>query len=309
MTASSNRSGTGKGQRLAQRLSHILALLHQGDRIEKHDLARNFQVDVRTIERDLSERLYGIAERNEEGHWQLSYSARSTIPVTHLHRHARMTGTEELFPDPGLNYLLKQLETPERERAIHVQPTAYENLGPRSGLFSQLQEAIKSCKECSFVYKGKQRQIQPYRLIHKTGVWYLAAVDDGKLKNFSVALIESLKVDEASHFIPRRTHHDYINRKEDIWFTSETTEVTLRVASGIAHYFTRRDLLPRQQHRSEPDGSLIVTTHIGHMNQLLPVVRYWLPNIRILQPAAWHEAVMDSLRQTLKRWEPEDEKE
>ena len=47
-----------KGEKLALRISHILALLHQGDTIEKHELAQSFGVDVRTIERDL-----GVASR------------------------------------------------------------------------------------------------------------------------------------------------------------------------------------------------------------------------------------------------------
>ena len=42
-----------KGEKLAQRLSHILALLHQGDSLDKHQLAQAFNVDVRTIERDI----------------------------------------------------------------------------------------------------------------------------------------------------------------------------------------------------------------------------------------------------------------
>ena len=43
------------------------ALLHQGDHLDKHLLADWFQVDVRTIERDLAERLDGIVERYAQG--------------------------------------------------------------------------------------------------------------------------------------------------------------------------------------------------------------------------------------------------
>ena len=74
------RRASAKGEKLAQRLSHILALLHQSDTIDKHQLAQAFSVDVRTIERDLGERLHGIAERGLEGRWQLAHAARSTIP-------------------------------------------------------------------------------------------------------------------------------------------------------------------------------------------------------------------------------------
>lgn len=87
-----------KGEKLAQRLSGIIARLHQGESIDKHQVASQFGVDVRTIERDLHQRLHGIAERNEQGLWVLSHKARSTIPARSLHDYARMAGTRPNHP-------------------------------------------------------------------------------------------------------------------------------------------------------------------------------------------------------------------
>ncbi|MCL2524051.1 MAG: hypothetical protein FWF20_10510 [Betaproteobacteria bacterium] len=108
---------SAKGEKLARRLSAILATLHQGGNIDKHQLAEEFQVDIRTIERDLGERLYGIAERNDQGRWQLTHTARSTIPVRQLDDYAKLAGTQHLFPDTSLRYLLDQLHTPAADRA------------------------------------------------------------------------------------------------------------------------------------------------------------------------------------------------
>lgn len=289
--------------RLAERLSKILALLHQGDDIDKRWLAEKYKVSVRTIERDLADRLHGIVEHTAEGRWQLVPQQRSTIPARHLHGYARLAGTEHLFPDRSLPYLLEQLEAPEPRRATRVQPTPHEDLRTQGPAFAQLQAAIEQHHECRFTYKGKPRHVQPYRLIHKTGVWYLAAEEAGRLKNFSVGLIEALQVDEASGFTPKRTHQEYINTKDDVWFTEDTIEVLLRVAPEAAHYFTRRQLLPQQQQREDSDGSLLVTTHINHVHQLLPVVRYWLPNVRIVKPLEWHAELVAGLRQALTQWD------
>lgn len=294
---------SAKAKKLAQRLSHILALLHQGGTINKHELAQKFVVDVRTIERDLADRLQDIATRTPEGQWQLNPHHRSTIPSQYLYQYARLAGTEHLFPDTTLPYLLAQLETPEPSRAIHVQLTHQEDLHNQGPYFAQLQMAIEQQHECRFIYKDKSRHAQPYRLIHRNGVWYLAAIESGLLKNFSVALVQALEVDKASHFVPDPAHHEYINGKEDVWFTAKTTEVLLRVAPEVAHYFARRPLLPQQQHRADANGSLLVTTHISHPQQLLPVVRYWLPHVRIVQPAELHQQVIESLRQALVYWE------
>lgn len=292
-------SGSPTATKLALRLSKILALLHQGENIDKHALAEQYEVSVRTIERDLTDRLHGIAEQADDSHWHLVHQHRSTIPTKQLNEYTSLVGTAQLFPDPSLPYLLKQLDTPKPRRTTHVQPTPREDLRTQSPAFAQLQAAIEQHCECRFTYKAKPRHAQPYRLIHKDGVWYLAAEEGGKLKNFSVALIEALETDDSSRFAPKPQHLDYINNKDDVWFTESTTEVLLRVAPEAAHYFARRQLLPQQQHRADTDGSLLVTTHINHMNQLLPVVRYWLPNVRIVKPMEWHEALVDGLRQAL----------
>lgn len=162
-----------KAQKLAQRLSNILILLYQGGSVDKHQLAQQFGVDVRTIERDLGERLHGIAECGPAGQWKLSSALSSLIPAPHLEDHADLA--------------------------------------------------------------------------------------------------------------------------------SETTEVLLRVAPEVAHSF----VLPRslsQQRRTDADGSLLVTTRINHPQQLLPVVRYWMPHVQIVQPVKLHQALVDGLRQTLDVW-------
>ena len=292
-----------KNEKLALRTSRILARLYQGETLDKHQLVEEFNVSVRTIERDLR-RLGETVQKTEGERWQLAPSSRSTIPTAHLHSYARLAGTAQLFPDASLRYLLEQIQTPEPRRATHVQPTPHEDLRPQSPQFSALQAAIEQRQECRFTYKAKPRQAQPYRLIHKNGVWYLAAEEAGRLKNFSVALIEGLQVDETRRFSPKAAHQEYINAKDDVWFTEGTTEVLLRVSPDMAHYFTRRPLLPRQQQRLDADGTLLVTTHINHMNQLLPVVRYWLPHVRIVQPVEWHEALVGGLREVVERWEP-----
>jgi len=305
MAVQNTRRSSAKGEKLAQRLSHILGLLHQGDTIDKHQLAQDFQVDVRTIERDLGERLLHLAERNDSGRWQLTHSARSTLPARKLNDYAQLTGTQHLFPDASLRFLLELLQTPPAHRTVHVQPVAQEDMRGQGAVFAQLQMAIQERHECRFGYKDKPRLVQPYRLIHKSGIWYLAATEEGRLKNFSVSRMTGLQIDTTGQFVPVAEHHDYINNKDDVWFTPDTTEVLLRVAPEAAHYFSRRPLLPQQLNRTGPDGSLLVTTQISHSQQLLPLVRYWLPHVRILQPAQLRHALFASLQDAIATLERE----
>ena len=36
--------------------------------------------------------------------------------------------------------------------------------------------------------------------------------------------------------------------------------------------------------RELEDGGLILSAKVGHPNQVLPIVRYWIPNIHIISP-------------------------
>lgn len=106
-------------------------------------------------------------------------------------------------------------------------------------------------------------------------------------------------------FAPQPEHLAYLERQPDIWFTQQPVEATLRVAAAVAHYFTRRDLLPGQITRTDADGSLLVTATIHHPQQLLPIVRYWMPHVRILEPQEWEEQLIHSVQETLRQWLPE----
>jgi predicted DNA-binding transcriptional regulator YafY len=57
------------------------------------------------------------------------------------------------------------------------------------------------------------------------------------------------------------------------------------VAPEVAGYFKRRKLIANQVIEKElQDGSLLVSARVGHPNQILPIVRYWIPHLRILSP-------------------------
>ena len=77
----------------------------------------------------------------------------------------------------------------------------------------------------------------------------------------------------------------------------------------VAHYFTRHDLLPNQRTRADADGSLLIDTTIHHPQQLLSIVRYWMPHMRILKPAQWQQMLIESVQQTLELWNQANPKE
>ena len=70
----------------------------------------------------------------------------------------------------------------------------------------------------------------------------------------------------------------------------------------VAGYFKRRKLLPHQEIDSELDGGdLVVSTNVAHADELLPIVRYWIPHVRILEPLEFQSQLEGGLANYLGR--------
>lgn len=60
----------------------------------------------------------------------------------------------------------------------------------------------------------------------------------------------------------------------------------LELRRAAAHYFQRRTLIANQVVEAvATDGSLRLVAMVGHPNEILPIVRYWIPHLRIVEPA------------------------
>jgi hypothetical protein len=73
----------------------------------------------------------------------------------------------------------------------------------------------------------------------------------------------------------------------------------LKVDREVAGYFKRRKLIANQVIEKElEDGGLIVSAKVGHPNQVLPIVRYWIPHLRVISP----EGLQAELERELTRY-------
>lgn len=143
--------------------------------------------------------------------------------------------------------------------------------------------------------------VSPYKLLNLKGIWYLAALDGDKLKTFSFAKIEKLKLLDAT-FAWSKEVDIKLATEDGIWFTETQHEVVLKVSADVAGYFKRRKLIANQViEKKLADGDLLISAKVGHPNQVLPIVRYWIPHIRIISPEAWQQDLEQGLSEYAKR--------
>lgn len=283
---------------LAYRLASILLKLNQDESFSPQELADEFGVHERTIYRDLN-RLAGVAERTHDGRYQLIPEYRGRLRPKDLEAFAKLVGVEGLFPQSSSRFLLALLDTLSQS-SILVRGHHYETLKPQDTQFQQLDEVIRQNKRCTLTYADKRRTLEPYRLVNSKGIWYLAATDEGRLKSFSLSRISQLHVSDDT-FEPRSDIRQQIEEDDDVWFSEEKTEILLTVAPQVAYYFQRRKLLPYQMIDKElENGGLIVSSRVDDEDQILPLVRYWIPHVRIMEPAWLRETLEQEIRAYVK---------
>lgn len=183
----------------------------------------------------------------------------------------------------------------------------YEKLDGKEPLFRELEQAIVARNSVSFDYqradgeKKSYADVSPYKLVNSKGIWYLAAADAAKLKTFSFTKICHLRVLDATFDWDARIDEE-ICSEEGIWLSEQKQEIMMKISSEVAGYFKRRRLIVNQVIEKElEDGGLIISAKVGHPNQVLPIVRYWLPNIRIISPESLQEEMERGLAHYLTR--------
>lgn len=287
---------------IAYRLAELLRRLNEGHRLDPQTLTQEFGVNLRTIQRDLNERLAFLELDKSEGLYRISGLRLGLLTTSDVERFASIAGLQGLHPKLGTELLRDLLDS--RLQSLQIRGHHYEDLSGREDAFRQLKQAIEFRHPVSFRYRKPDGEklvqaLQPYKLVNQNGIWYLAACDAGALKSYSFTKISALLVDASSTFEPDSAVVSILEQEDSIWLNLKKTEVVLKIGSEAADYFRRRKLIAGQKIEKElADGGLLVSCLIAHPNQILPIVRYWLPNIRVISP----EGLQDDLEQQLRNY-------
>lgn len=289
---------------LVQRLAMMLVKLNQGEALEPRQLAEDFGVNLRTIQRDLNERFGYLPLEKVDGGYRMSPAFLGRLSLKDVERFARLSGVMGLFPSLSVDFL-RDIFDSRLEPALVVKGHHYEDLRGLEAQFKALEQAIVAQRRVRFAYPGssgaKSYLVDPYKLVNQKGVWYLAARHADKLKTFSFTRIDGLLVTD-ERFEPEAQMLQRIDGEEGVWLSDRTMEVLIAVDADAAPYFRRRRLIANQKIVDErDDGSLTVSTHIGHPNQVLPIIRYWIPHLRVLSPKELQDELEAGLEVYLNR--------
>ena len=152
--------------------------------------------------------------------------------------------------------------------------------------------------------EGSLHDLKPLKIVNYQGFWYLVALDarNDLLKKYYLKNISEIEIDDAT-FTTDTKLEDALENALSIWFEKDREPMTvkLRIGPAIAKYFKRKPLSKAQKIMGEKeDGTLTITLPITHEMEIIPIVKYWMPHIRLLEPEWIREMIDDDVRMYLQ---------
>ena len=291
-------------ERLADRLANILTKLNMGYQLSIKELASEFGVSTRTISRDFDRinTYLPLLQDNENKKFYLDSNYLGKIAPKDIRNFAQLSGISHLYPSLDMSFLRELLDS-RAHQIYSAKGYSFEDASQFKELFKVLGKAIQEQRQIGFLYKGESRLVQPYRLIHHHGSWYLAAVRKDQLRTYRISHIQLMHAThEYPQFIPDQDIVKVVEDDDSIWFGQDKQEIILSIDSQVAFYFKQRSILPEQQIvRELGDGGLLVSSKINHDMQLLPLIRFWIPHLKIVNPERLQDEMEKGLKEYLER--------
>ena len=290
------------------RLSYIYDRLSRSpDGVTIKDLSDEIKVSTKTIQRDLHEALSGSGVYCDGRRWKLSRTSaddglavEERIVLGILDSLAKHAGPA--FYNKA-HQLLEQV-TCQLDHPLFASMDT-ETLGEEHlTTFSLLENAIKSHSQINATYtainkRKRNVRLKPLRLAFFDGYWYLLAFDsDDKdtFKKFHLKSLSAVSILEESFLYPKEIAQA-VEKAYSVWFSLEKYfEVRLWIDSIIAPYFERKPYYGQSIQGRDPDGSIEVILKITHEMEILPIVQWYLPHIRILGPQWLNDTLMKKIK-------------
>ena len=149
-----------------------------------------------------------------------------------------------------------------------------------------------------FAYDDKLRSVNPYKLINNNGIWYLLADEEGKLKHFALNKIKNLQCSETT-FIPSDDFLEKIDKDTSLWLNA-TKEAILKLDKRGKNYFFRKKIFDSFEIIAEEEQSFILKIKFSYDDELLNIIKQWVPYIHILSPLELKEKLHKELTEYLK---------
>lgn len=296
-----------------KRIAFIIEKLSNGEEVSIKDLAVDFNTSTKTVQRDftkLQTMMPGLLQRSDDGkkyRKKLETSAQSESEVI-----IEMLDSMAKSVDPTFyaksKKLLQQLK-PYIDRPFYTRIDV-EDIGSHLGNVGLIEQAIMGKNYINFSYTPNYTEYEKtyekvgvIKIILFNGFWYILCEHEGIFKKFYLKEMKNIDI-TTERFRPSRDILERVDNSIGIWFNStvEPFEVLLHVDKEIVIYLQRKPITNNQFLYIQPDGSAELALKITNADEIYPILKYWLPNIRVISPLWLQEEFEDTLKDYLGKY-------
>ena len=300
-----------KSQKPLIRQTTIFSRLNEGQIVNVKELAEEFGVSVRTIQKDMNERLSTTYNIVDLGHGNYAfakgYRLRSSENEEENIAISLMKSLQQsAIPDMD-EYISSALPTVKNYEEMFLFDLDFESIEDMD-LFKVILRAIKWRAGVEFTYTKtdgsfKEVTVHPYRIANFKNYWYLIAYDllDEKIKSYHIKSITKLHNLHENFISDESTENELkeiCSQINSAWYSGGESRVTLRV-SGDARFYLERHLPSHIEIIEQMTDYTQMRMSYSDKSEVLSLVKRWLPDIEIVDDDLLRKKLYETLQSYL----------
>lgn len=279
------------------RLLQILGILSKEQRLNRDELLGRFGIDIRTFQRDIKkikEECNLDITRSKDGFYYLNrgLEADGSLSFNDIKLFAKNSGFGDIYPSLDDETITDALNI-DFSKFYSINNQAGKNQKELSAIFDDLRKAIKEHLELNFYYDGKERLVKPYRLDFVDGIWYLLGDEKTKLKSFSLLKIKKYQI--LGGFEPSRIFLRRIKENDLEWISQNIKITRILILPKAREYFERKNIFKSFKILKDDNNGILLEVRFAFDDELLNVVKAWIPYIKIIEPQELNAKLKNSL--------------
>lgn len=304
----------------SQRILHALKLLSKHEEICTDRLSKIFETDKRTIQRDMKI----LREFLEDSLVQTGKGCCKLLSKNHfldfMHDRSESKELKDFFEfltffDENIIHFfdheqfgfIKKIKQ-ESNALYHIHENPIEKLKPTQ-MLETLKKAIKNRRYIDLVYFEKAHRdfenVKPQKIVYAKGNWYLAAITKNYKTNegfkfFRINFMKSVMLKPQTFHTDLKAEH-FIKNFQSLFqnYSEPAYEVKLKVDKEVARHFKVKKYIKSQKIIDECDGNLVVTYMVNEDMEIIPLIRTWLPHLKIISPQRVKEKIKKDIKNFL----------
>jgi len=278
-----------KYSKLNERISIILARLYNGEILSMKELSTEFNINLRTIQRDINERLTKFPIKKDGDKFMLNWIENNDLNADDI---AILEIIQEISKNQGAefykkaNKLFNKLKTTQNPFYTKIN---IEDISDKLNYTILIENAIKHKNFIKITYNintSYEIILKPLKILNFEGFWYLLALDNKKMKKYLLRKIENVEVLDKSFELSQEIEKS-LDNAINVWFDieNEPFEVELFIEKNIANYFKVKPISKSQIIRKTyEDGSMDISVWITHYMEIFRIIKYWIPEMKVISP-------------------------